>query len=153
MRDLLNKESGHFSCQSPYTNSQPHCESPSTSTAQSQHTNKDFVILHTLTEPSGQAANSLSELVSDVLSGLSEEWKDKRNVVMLSTWHNNSMQNMRRKVKNNVEQFRKPVVICDYTKHVGGVDVSDQYISSYGFTRKSKNGGIKCFSVRWRWQW
>jgi hypothetical protein len=57
-------------------------------------------------------------------------WKDKRNVVMLSTWHN-SMQNMRTKVKNNVEeQFRKPVVICDYNKHMGGVDVSDQYISS-----------------------
>jgi hypothetical protein len=54
-------------------------------------------------------------------------WKDKQNVIMLSTWHNNSMQNMRRKVKNNVEeQFRKPVAICDYNKHMGGVDVSDQ---------------------------
>jgi len=73
MRDLLNEESGHFSCQSPYTTSQPHYESSSTFPAQSQHTNKDFVILHTLTEPSGEAANSLSELVSDMLSGLSED--------------------------------------------------------------------------------
>ena len=71
-------------------------------------------------------------------------WKDKRNVVMISTWHN-SMQNMRRKVKNNVEQFRKPVVICDYNKHMGWVDVSDQYISSYSFIRKSKKWWRKMF--------
>ena len=73
MRDLLNEESGHFSRQSPHTTSQPHYESSSTSPSQSQHTNKDFVILRTLTEPSGEAANSLSKLVSDVLSGLSED--------------------------------------------------------------------------------
>ena len=76
---------------------------------------------------------------------LAQAWKDKRNVVMLSTWHNNSMQNMRRNVKNNVEQFRKPVVICDYNKHMGGVDVSDQYISSYSFIRKSKKWWRKMF--------
>jgi hypothetical protein len=57
-------------------------------------------------------------------------WKDKRNVIMLSTWHNNRMLNMIRKVKNNVEQFRKHVVICDYNKHMGGVDLSDQYVSA-----------------------
>jgi len=73
MRGLLNEESDHFSCQSPYTLSQPQSESSSTSTAQSQDTNKDFVILYALTEPSGQATNSLSELVSVVLSGLSED--------------------------------------------------------------------------------
>jgi translation initiation factor IF-2 len=55
---------------------------------------------------------------------LAVAWKDKRNAVMLITWHN-SMQNMRRNVKNHVEQFRIPVVICDYNKHMGGVDVSD----------------------------
>jgi hypothetical protein len=38
-------------------------------------------------------------------------WKDKRNVVMLSTWHNKSTQQLRRKIKNNVEeQFQKPTV-------------------------------------------
>jgi hypothetical protein len=26
-------------------------------------------------------------------------WKDKRNLVMLSTWHNNSTQQLRRKIK------------------------------------------------------
>ena len=73
MRDLLNEESGHFSCQSPYPTSQSNYESSSTSPTQSQHTNKDFTVLHTLTQPSGEAANSLSELVSDVLSGLYED--------------------------------------------------------------------------------
>ena len=47
--------------------------------------------------------------------------------------------------ENNVEHFRKPVVICDYNKHVGGVDVSDQYISSYSFIRKSKKWWHKMF--------
>jgi hypothetical protein len=40
---------------------------------QSQDTNTDFPVLQTLTQPSGEAANCLSELVSDVLSGLSED--------------------------------------------------------------------------------
>jgi len=73
MRDLLNEECGHFSCQSPFSTSQSNYESSSTSPAQFQHTNKDFAVLHTLTQLSGEAANSLSELVSDVLSGLSED--------------------------------------------------------------------------------
>ena len=73
MRDLLNKESGHFSRQSPYSTSQSNYESSNTSPAQSQDTNKDFPVLHTLTLPSGEAANCLSEIVSVVLSGLSED--------------------------------------------------------------------------------
>jgi hypothetical protein len=73
MRDLLNEESGHFSCQSLYSTSQSNYESSNTSPAQSQHTNKDFPVLHTLTQPSDEAANCLSELVSVVLSGLSED--------------------------------------------------------------------------------
>ena len=73
MRDLLNEESGHFSCQSPYSTSQSNYESSTISPAQFQHTNKDFPVLHTLTQHSGEAANSLSELVSNVLSGLSED--------------------------------------------------------------------------------
>ena len=73
MRDLLNEESGHFSCQSPHSISQSNYESSSTSPAQFQHTNKDFPVLRTLTQPSGEAANSLPELLSDVLSGLSED--------------------------------------------------------------------------------
>ena len=73
MRDILKEESGHFSCQSPYSTSQSNYESSSISPAQFQQTNKDFAFLHTLKQPSGEAANSLSEFVSDVLSGLSED--------------------------------------------------------------------------------
>jgi hypothetical protein len=51
MRNLLKKESDHFSCQSPYSTSYSNCETSSTSPAQSQHTNKDFPVLHTLTQP------------------------------------------------------------------------------------------------------
>ena len=39
MRDLLNEESGHFSCQSPYSTSQSNYDSSKTSPAQSQDTN------------------------------------------------------------------------------------------------------------------
>jgi hypothetical protein len=45
---------------------------------------------------------------------------------------NCNTQQLRRKIKNNVEeQFQKPIVICDYNEHMGGVDVS-----SYSFIRK-----------------
>ena len=65
---------------------------------------------------------------------------------MLSTWHNNSIQQLKRKAKNNVEQqIEKPTVICDYNRHMGGVDVSDQYVSSYSFIRKSKKWWRKMF--------
>jgi hypothetical protein len=73
MRDLLTEESGHFSCQSPYSTSQSNYESSNTSPAQSQHTNKNFPVLHTFTQPSDEAVSSLSELVSVMLSGLSED--------------------------------------------------------------------------------
>jgi hypothetical protein len=45
------------------------------SPAQSQDTNKDFPFLHTLTQSSCEATNCLSELVSDVLSGLTHTLK------------------------------------------------------------------------------
>jgi len=47
MRDLLNEERGHFSCQLPYSTSQSNYDSSNTSPAQSQDTNKDFPVLHT----------------------------------------------------------------------------------------------------------
>ena len=69
MRDLLQEES----CHSSYSTSKSNYESSNTSPAQSQDTNKDFPVLHILTQPSGEAAYCLSELVSDVLSGFSED--------------------------------------------------------------------------------
>jgi hypothetical protein len=66
-------------------------------------------------------------------------------MVMLSTWHNNSSQQLRRKIKNNVEeQFQKTIVMCGYSKRMGGV-ISDQYISSYSFIRKSKKWWCNMF--------
>jgi hypothetical protein len=73
VRELLNEESGHFSCQSPHSTSQSNYESSNTSPIQSQDTNKNFPVIYTLTQPSGEAANCLSEIVSNVLSGFSED--------------------------------------------------------------------------------
>lgn len=65
-------------------------------------------------------------------------WKDKRVVSMISTCHNANTQEIRRTGKNNiVEVVNKPVVICDYTAKMGGVDRSDHYCTSYSFARKS----------------
>jgi hypothetical protein len=72
MRDILKEESGQLSCQSPYSASQSNYESTDTSPAPSEHTN-NFPVLHIVTEPSGEAANCFSELVTDVLSGFSED--------------------------------------------------------------------------------
>ncbi|CAG5000263.1 unnamed protein product [Parnassius apollo] len=54
------------------------------------------------------------------------KWKDKRDVMMLSTKHSDKMSTIAKKGK----QITKPKVILDYNKSKGSVDMSDQ-MSSY----------------------
>lgn len=73
-------------------------------------------------------------------------WKDKRNVFMLSTYHNADTEAVTRKVSRGVEEvFQKPKAIIDYTRHMGAVDRADHYCASYGFTRKSLKWWRKMF--------
>lgn len=74
-------------------------------------------------------------------------WKDKKDVAVLSTlFADNTTQTVRRLQKQNVvEEVKKPTVVCEYNKAMGGVDISDQYISSYAFTRKSIKWWRKVF--------
>lgn len=73
-------------------------------------------------------------------------WKDKRNVFMLSTFHNAETEAVTRKISRGVEEvFEKPKVIIDYTKNMGAVDRADHYCASYGFTRKSLKWWRKMF--------
>uniref|UniRef100_A0A1B6EQK2 PiggyBac transposable element-derived protein domain-containing protein n=1 Tax=Cuerna arida TaxID=1464854 RepID=A0A1B6EQK2_9HEMI len=44
-----------------------------------------------------------------------------------------------------IEEVKKPRVVFRYNKFMGGVDVADQYISSYSFTRKSIQWWRKIF--------
>ena len=65
---------------------------------------------------------------------------DKRQVVMLSTIHNDTMVEKRRqtrKVAGGVEAISKPKVIAEYniySVYMGGVDKGDQLITYYGFS-------------------
>ena len=58
---------------------------------------------------------------------LSLKWKDKRDVTMLSTYHDDSMVTKNRRsraAQGGVEDILKPKVVEDYNKNMGGVDKS-----------------------------
>lgn len=73
-------------------------------------------------------------------------WKDKRPVLMCSSYHGDDMQEIERnKEGGRKEKIQKPVMICDYNKHMGGVDTADHYGASYKFARKSVKWWRKLF--------
>lgn len=74
-------------------------------------------------------------------------WRDKRVVVMLSTNSKGDTNNMTSVPSKwpNKPPTQKPNVIIDYIKHMGGVDRSDHYISSYQFLRRTKKWYRKYF--------
>jgi hypothetical protein len=61
------------------------------------------------------------------------KWKDKRDVCMLSSIHDEEMWTVHDK-KGGKKQ--KPKVYIDYNDAMGSVDLSDQYIVTYSMTRK-----------------
>lgn len=78
---------------------------------------------------------------------LSLTWKDKRAVHMLSTKHKGSAAHMTDVQSRwpNKPPTPKPHVIIDYTKHMGGVDRGDHFVSSYQFMRRTKKWYRKLF--------
>ena len=73
-------------------------------------------------------------------------WKNKRLIFMLSTWHNcESKTSVRRVRGGREEEVEKPIVISDYTEHMGAVDRADHYCASYAFTRKTLRWWRKIF--------
>ena len=71
-------------------------------------------------------------------------WQDKRVVLLLSTnsdpQSDGSGTRKTRKCNEEIE-IAYPQAVINYTKHMGGVDVSDQRREYYGVGRSSKNGG------------
>ena len=58
---------------------------------------------------------------------LTLKWKDKRDVIMLSTYHDSSMITKSRRsraAERGVEDIQKPKVVEDYNQNMGGVDKS-----------------------------
>jgi hypothetical protein len=70
------------------------------------------------------------------------KWKDKRDVCMLSSTHNEEMQTVSDKKGG---EKRKPKVCTDYSDAMGSVDLSDQYIVMYSTTRRMKKYYQKIF--------
>ena len=53
------------------------------------------------------------------------KWKDKRDVLMLSTFHDDTFIEKRRRTRHaedGVEVIQKPAVVEEYNLHMGGVD-------------------------------
>ena len=71
------------------------------------------------------------------------QWKDKRVVTLLSTFHNGSQfVNIERNTKQNgqhvVLALKQPKAIHDYNHGMGGVDVFDSKCAAYKVRRKSR---------------
>ena len=60
------------------------------------------------------------------------KWIDKRDVVLISTFHDDSMENMT--TRQGVIQ--KPSVVLGYNKNMGGVDRNDGQLQNYKLARK-----------------
>lgn len=74
------------------------------------------------------------------------QWKDKREVLMISTLYDDSTENVVRTTKGGTQEtIKKPSIICRYNENMGGVDLTDHYISSYAFTRKTVKWWRKVF--------
>jgi len=60
------------------------------------------------------------------------KWKDKRNVVLVSTFHDDSMED----VTSRQGVIQKPSVVFDDNKNMGGVDRNDGQLQSYKLARE-----------------
>ena len=74
------------------------------------------------------------------------KWMDKREVMMLSTIHDDSFVTKKRRSRtapDGQEGILKPLIVEEYKKNTRGVDTSDQLQSYYGFSHRT---------VKW-WRW
>ena len=64
------------------------------------------------------------------------KYNDKRPVLMMSSMHKAEMADTGKRDRQGVV-IRKPSVICDYNKHMGGVDRNDELLGFYTSLRKT----------------
>ena len=82
--------------------------------------------------------DTTSALIDETMMAL--KWMDKRPVCMLSTIHDDAMTTKvrrTRRVEGGQEEIKKPVVVEEYNRFMGGVDKSDQLLSYYGFSHRT----------------
>lgn len=68
---------------------------------------------------------------------LAFKWEQKRTVYMMTTLHDAVLSYTGKKERGTGEPIYKPKAVIDYTKHMGGVDLSDQLMNYYHFLRRS----------------
>ena len=76
------------------------------------------------------------------------KWKDKRDVNMLTTLHDDSVITKRRRtsgVPGGFEEISKPVAVEMYNRYMGGVDKLDQLLAYYGFSQRTFKWWRKAF--------
>lgn len=76
---------------------------------------------------------------------LALKWRDKKDVFMLSTFHNNEFVSTGKKNYKTQEFINKPKCIVDYNHSMGAVDKCDMVISSIQSIRKSMKWYKKYF--------
>lgn len=71
-----------------------------------------------------------------------QKWKDKRDVLMISSLHKAGMTEY---INKRGITSQKPIMVADYIQHMSGVDRNDQMTSYYSTPRKSLRWYIKVF--------
>jgi len=73
-------------------------------------------------------------------------WQNKRQVLMLSTYHDATVETIQRKSRGGkMKETNKPTVVIDYKKQMGAFDRADQLCTSYNFARNSVQWWRKLF--------
>ena len=79
-----------------------------------------------------------SVAINDCMLAL--KWADKHQVSTLSTLHNDLMVTKTQRThlaEGGQEEVRKPAMVDEYNRYMGGVDMSDQLLSYYGSAQRT----------------
>jgi hypothetical protein len=68
---------------------------------------------------------------------LAVKWRDRREIIMLTTMHRDVMVTLNKKDRKTQEYVRKPQCVTDYNEKMGAVDHSDMMLSSVECIRKT----------------
>lgn len=76
-------------------------------------------------------------------------WHDRRDVHVLSIAHNRSAGSVMERPKGSQEKVPVacPTCVADYNSFMGGVDLTDQYLSYYSLTNRKM---VKWWKLFWR---
>ena len=76
---------------------------------------------------------------------LALRWRDKRDVVVLSTKHTPAMTTVSVRMRRGWGSKEKPMAVDDYNRHMAGVHKSDQMLGYCSFNRRAVKWWIKVY--------